>query len=104
MLNRFSVGIRQVEQRLLGKTGLAVSVLGFGTAEIGFENAEQATVNRLLGICADAGVNFIDTAECYGDSEETLGLAMSCRRHEFLVFTKLVMQPGWRVTTGHQTS
>jgi aryl-alcohol dehydrogenase-like predicted oxidoreductase len=39
-----------VEQRLLGKTGLAVSVLGFGTAEIGFENAEQATVNRLLGI------------------------------------------------------
>jgi len=77
-----------VERRLLGKTGLAVSVLGFGTAEIGFENAEQATVDRLVGICADAGVNFMDTAECYEDSEEKLGLAMSRRRQDFLLFTK----------------
>ena len=77
-----------MERRLLGKTGLAVSVLGFGTAEIGFENADQATVDRLVGICADAGVNFMDTAECYEDSEEKLGLAMSRRRQDFLLFTK----------------
>ena len=50
------------------RTGLRVSVLGFGGSEIGYEGASQATVDRLLGSALDAGLNVIDTAECYIDS------------------------------------
>ncbi len=73
---------------MLGKTGLEVSVLGFGGAEIGFEGASDADVERLLGSALDAGLNTIDTAECYMDSEEKIGRAISHRRGEFHLFTK----------------
>ncbi len=46
-----------------------VSVLGFGGSEIGYERAGARTVARLLGGALDAGLNVIDTAECYEDSE-----------------------------------
>jgi aryl-alcohol dehydrogenase-like predicted oxidoreductase len=77
-----------MEQRILGKTGLSVSILGFGGAEIGFENVPQATVETLLGSALDAGLNVIDTAECYADSEEKIGRAVGKRRDEFHLFTK----------------
>jgi aryl-alcohol dehydrogenase-like predicted oxidoreductase len=77
-----------MEKRLFGKTGLNVSVLGFGGAEIGFESASQKTVEELLNSALDAGLNVIDTAECYVDSEEKLGKAISHRRDEFYLFTK----------------
>lgn len=77
-----------MEKRTLGKTGLEVSILGFGGAEIGFESASQETVDRLLGSALDAGLNTIDTAECYNDSEELIGQAVSKRREEFHLFTK----------------
>jgi aryl-alcohol dehydrogenase-like predicted oxidoreductase len=77
-----------VEQRRLGKTGLDISVLAFGAAEIGYEGAAQGTVDRILGTVLDAGVNVIDTAECYSDSEEKIGAAVSHRRNDFHLFTK----------------
>jgi aryl-alcohol dehydrogenase-like predicted oxidoreductase len=77
-----------MEKRPLGKTDMLVSVLGFGGAEIGFEHAEQATVCRLLGGALDAGLNVIDTAECYPGSEELIGQAVSQRRKEYYLFTK----------------
>ena len=77
-----------MEKRTLGKTGMNVTVLGFGGAEIGFENAEQATVNRLLNAALDAGLNVIDTAECYPGSEKKIGEAVAGRRGEFFLFTK----------------
>lgn len=77
-----------MEKRTLGKTGLDVSVLGFGGAEIGFEGVSDADVERLLGSAIDAGLNTIDTAECYEDSEEKIGRAVSHRRGEFHLFTK----------------
>lgn len=70
-------------------------MLGFGGAEIGFESAAQADVSRLLGAALDAGLNVIDTAECYGGykgmpaSEELIGQAVSHRRGEFHLFTKV---------------
>jgi aryl-alcohol dehydrogenase-like predicted oxidoreductase len=67
---------------------MEVSVLGFGSAEIGYENADQNTVQRMLGAALDAGINVIDTAECYIDSEEKIGRAVSHRRSEFWLFTK----------------
>ena len=77
-----------MERRKLGKTGLEVSALGFGAAEIGFEGAPLADVERLLGSALDAGLNVIDTAECYANSEELIGQAVSHRREHFHLFTK----------------
>ncbi|MBN8660817.1 MAG: aldo/keto reductase [Candidatus Obscuribacter phosphatis] len=77
-----------MEKRILGKTGMEVSVLGFGAAEIGYEGATQATVDRLMQEALDAGLNAVDTAECYLTSEEMLGQSVSHRRSEFFLFTK----------------
>ncbi|MFN3653026.1 MAG: aldo/keto reductase [Armatimonadota bacterium] len=77
-----------MEKRVLGGTGMEVSVLGFGGAEIGFEEASVETVERLLHGALDAGLNVIDTAECYADSEELIGRAVSGRRGDFYLFTK----------------
>ena len=72
----------------MGKTGLEVSILGFGGAEIGYEDVPLATVEKLLGSALDAGLNVIDTAECYANSEEKIGQAVGKRRDEFHLFTK----------------
>jgi aryl-alcohol dehydrogenase-like predicted oxidoreductase len=77
-----------MQKRTLGKTGLQVTELGFGAAEIGFQNADLTTVERLLGSALDAGLNIIDTAECYNQSEELIGQAVSHRRKEYLLFSK----------------
>jgi len=77
-----------METRQFGKTDMKVSVLGFGGAEIGFENATVAVVGRLLDDALDAGLNVIDTAECYLQSEELIGQAVAPRRADFLLFTK----------------
>jgi aryl-alcohol dehydrogenase-like predicted oxidoreductase len=77
-----------VERRQFGKTDMQVSVLGFGGAEIGFEQASADTVARLLDDALDAGLNVIDTAECYLQSEELIGQAASRRRNDYYLFTK----------------
>ncbi|MDQ2945795.1 MAG: aldo/keto reductase [Acidobacteriota bacterium] len=77
-----------MEKRTLGKTGMVVTTLGFGGAEIGFENAAYETVERLLHSALDAGLNLIDTAECYKESEEMIGRAVSGQRDDYLLFTK----------------
>src|SRR5205807_6424037 len=77
-----------LEKRLLGKTDMAVTVLGYGGAEVGFQNESSETVSRLLNAALDAGLNTIDTAECYNASEELIGQAVSHRRGEYNLFTK----------------
>jgi aryl-alcohol dehydrogenase-like predicted oxidoreductase len=81
-----------MEKRVLGRTGMEVTVLGFGGAEIGFQGVPPETVREVLNGALDAGLNVIDTAECYGpdgsSSEELIGATVSHRRNEFFLFTK----------------
>jgi aryl-alcohol dehydrogenase-like predicted oxidoreductase len=77
-----------MERRRLGRTDMDVSPLGFGGSEIGYESARQTTVTRLLNAALDAGLNVIDTAECYVDSEALIGKAVGGRRRQFFLFTK----------------
>src|SRR5215469_1580958 len=67
---------------------MEASVLGFGGSEIGFQGVSGRTVARLLDGALDAGLNVIDTAECYENSEELIGKAVNGRRREFHLFTK----------------
>ncbi|HME92986.1 MAG TPA: aldo/keto reductase [Methylomirabilota bacterium] len=77
-----------MERRQLGRTDMEASVLGFGGSEIGYEGASLRTVDRLLGAAIDAGLNVIDTAECYEDSEALIGAALGARRNDVHLLTK----------------
>src|SRR5437868_15456473 len=78
--------MRAMEKRRLGRTDMDVTVLGFGGAGITSESIE--TIGRVLNSALDAGINVIDTAECYESGEESIGDAISKRRDEFFLFTK----------------
>jgi aryl-alcohol dehydrogenase-like predicted oxidoreductase len=84
-----------MERRRLGATDMTVSVLGFGGSEIGYEGVSQRTVDRLLGDALDAGLNVIDTAECYDNSEALIGRALGARRRGCYLFTKCGHPGGW---------
>ena len=82
----------------LGRTGINVSRISFGTAPLGFpygltsnspENmlpADQAL--ELLNTALDGGINFFDTARLYGRSEQLLGQAFAHRRADVVIATK----------------
>ena len=63
-----------------------VTVLGFGGAGIAGESIEN--IGNVLNSALDAGINVIDTAECYEGGEKSIGNAISKRRDEFFLFTK----------------
>jgi aryl-alcohol dehydrogenase-like predicted oxidoreductase len=84
-----------MEKRRLGHTDMEVSVLGFGGSEIGYEQAPLASVSRLLNEALDAGLNVVDTAECYAASEELIGEAIGGRRSDCYLFTKCGHERGW---------
>ena len=75
-----------MEQTTLGKTGLRVSRLGIGLSEIG--SSDESNVKKILTTALDAGINFFDTASCYGRSEEFIGKTMSSMRDNFVLASK----------------
>ena len=74
----------------LGKTGLDVSRLGFGLVEIGRLEGPDGTAEagRLLNTALDSGINFLDTAACYRNSEDLIGATVAHRRDEYVLATK----------------
>ena len=73
----------------LGKTGLQITRLGVGLAEIGnLDLSEAPQAGTVLNTALDAGINFLDTAACYGNSEELIGLTVPHRRSEYILATK----------------
>src|SRR5271170_2164411 len=93
-----------MEFRQLGRSGLKVPVLSFGTGTFGggseffrawgASDVKEAT--RLVDICLEAGVNLFDTADVYsqGLSEEILGKAIAGRRDKVLISTKATFRMG----------
>jgi aryl-alcohol dehydrogenase-like predicted oxidoreductase len=82
-----------MKYRRLGRTGLAVSVVGVGTWQLSGEWGQtftQREVDRLLGRAGALGVNLVDSAKCYGDhlAEELIGAAIRQRRDDWVVATK----------------
>ena len=75
-----------MEYRILGKTGLQISRLGFGGIPIQKIDAEGTRV--LISELVKKGVNFIDTARGYTVSEEYLGYALEGVRDKFVIATK----------------
>ena len=81
-------------QNVLGRTGLSVTKLGYGAMEVrgsriwGGRSIEDAEAEQILNAVVDNGINFIDTANDYGRSEEYIGRFLSHRRDEFLLATK----------------
>jgi aryl-alcohol dehydrogenase-like predicted oxidoreductase len=67
---------------------LDVTVVGLGTNNFGFSMDDQESVDRVIDRSIDAGINFFDTADVYGLSEERIGVALNGRRDKLLLATK----------------
>lgn len=88
-----------MEYRTLGRTGLQVSALALGTVELGldygidapgeFGRPSESEARRLVHAALDAGINLIDTARAYGESEAVLGRALRDRRAQVVLATKV---------------
>lgn len=75
--------------RPLGRTGVRVSPFALGAMMFSsFGTEDQTEVDAMVGRALDAGINFIDTADAYGTSEEILGRALKGRRDEVVLASK----------------
>ncbi len=87
-----------MQNRTLGKTGLSVSEIGFGAWAIGggWGAASDEDSKKAILAAVDAGMNFIDTAEGYGNgrSEQVIAAALAETKQEVVVATKIPPAPG----------
>src|SRR4051812_6579732 len=93
-----------MEYRFLGRSGLRVPALSFGTGTFGgkgeffgaWGRTDVAEARRLVDICLDAGLNMFDSADGYseGAAEEILGEAIKGRRDRLLISTKATFRRG----------
>lgn len=90
-----------MDYRILGRTGLRVSVISMGSWQLsgpldvdgqadGFPDIGRDAAIRLIQACNDLGINFIDSAEIYGDGEgeQRIGEAIKGKRDRWIVSTK----------------
>lgn len=75
-----------MQKRILGKTGLEVSVIGFGGIPI--QRLPMRRARELIEQAIDRGINFFDTAKGYGDSEVKIGEGVKKRRDSCILATK----------------
>lgn len=76
-------------KRRLGKVGFEASILGWGAQHIGQPASDQTTVDRIVAEGIDSGINFIDTAPNYGQSEEKVGRALKGKRDKVFLISKI---------------
>jgi len=101
-----------MKYRILGKSGLKVSVISLGTYQYGGswgKEYSQKDVDSIFAAAEEAGINFLDTAECYGvdnHAERLIGRAIEGKRDKWLVATKFGHErkepqknsPAWEVS------
>jgi aryl-alcohol dehydrogenase-like predicted oxidoreductase len=75
-----------MEKRILGRTHLPVTVLGYGAMEL--RHLNQSDAGQILNAVLDQGINYIDTSPDYGPSEEYIGNAIARRRSEYFLASK----------------
>ncbi|WP_423798436.1 aldo/keto reductase [Neobacillus sp. SAB-20_R2A] len=77
-----------MEYHTVGKTGIQVSNLCFGAMSFGGD-ADEETSKAMYKRCREAGINFFDTADVYGRSEEILGECIAHERDEIVLTSKV---------------
>src|SRR5215471_16369536 len=81
-----------IPTRELGRTGLPVTVLGYGAMELRgaprSRDVTEAQAETILNAALDAGINYIDTSIDYGLSEERIGRYIGARRSEYYLASK----------------
>ena len=82
-----------MKYRLLGKTGFEVSWISLGTWQVGGKwgsDFDHGNADRILNLAVDKGINFLDTADLYGnrESEKAIGRLLKSRSEEIYVATK----------------
>ena len=89
-----------MEKRTLGRTGLKVSVLGYGAGAVGglFTKGRPADQERAAARAIEAGINYFDTAALYGngESERNLGRVLKALKADVIVGTKVRLSPEHR--------
>ena len=89
-----------METRTLGRTGLAVSVLGFGCGAVGglMVRGNPADQERAVARAVELGINYFDTAAMYGngESERSLGRVLKSLKPDIFVGTKVRVPEGER--------
>jgi aryl-alcohol dehydrogenase-like predicted oxidoreductase len=95
----------ELPKRMLGRTGLQVTTLGYGAMELrgaprGPEVSDHAA-EKVLNAVLDAGINFIDTSIDYGRSEELIGRFIARRRSEYFLASKCGCVPGAAMGVEH---
>ncbi len=85
-------------KRRLGQTGIEVSCLGLGTVKFGrnegvkypteFDLPDDRSIQQILHLCAEQGMNLIDTAPAYGSSEKRLGQLLE-NRQQWVICSKV---------------
>lgn len=84
-----------MQHRPLGRTGIHVSPFALGAMMLSsFGNPDQGDVDRIIARAIDAGINFLDTADAYGDSEDMVGKALQGRRDEIILASKFALPIG----------
>ncbi len=82
-----------MKHRMLGKSGLQVTVVGLGCNNFGFVAGMDLEASRkVIDKAIDSGINFFDTSDSYGSSEEILGEVLRGRRHKIVLATKFGSQ------------
>lgn len=82
-----------MKHRMLGKSGLQVTVVGLGCNNFGFVAGMDLEASRkVIDKAIDSGINFFDTSDSYGSSEEILGEVLRGRRQKIVLATKFGSQ------------
>lgn len=87
-----------MQKRVIGSTGVSVSMIGLGTVKFGrnqgvkypasFQLPSDDEIKNLLSVAKELGINLLDTAPAYGLSEERIGQLLQGARDEWVICTK----------------